>query len=164
MSNLFGAEELPERLEMLLVQIFNISGPIDVDRSKIGSVSWLKIGSADWEDNLPVNKQIQKVLEYIIRLLWYIHARNKFFTSRESAEHVEWILRLIPFTEIHSKSELVNISLNSLLLAGDEKQATYLAELVGLYFHEIPYELNQKLAAWKASMSAKNPTLLQYIT
>lgn len=72
-------------------------------------------------------------------------------------------MRLAPFTELHSKSELTDITLNALLSVIDEKN-DLLPELVGLYFGEIPYEMNSKLTRWKNAMTSVNPTLLTYIT
>lgn len=102
-------------------------------------------------------------MEYIIRLLWYVNVRNKFRETKGTTQCIEWILRLAPFTELHSRTELTNITLNALLAVIDEKN-DFLPELVGLYFGEIPYEMNAKLTRWKNGMTSVNPTLLTYIT
>jgi hypothetical protein len=160
---LFASDRVPTKVEQLVEQIFDISGTFDVDRSKIGTQNWLKIGCEDWELDLEVNREIQHTLEYMIRILWYIHVRNKFLSLKDTADCIEWMLRLTPFTEFHPRTELLNITLNSLIAASNTKNES-LAELIGLYFHDIPFELNAKLSRWKSMMATTNPTLLNYLS
>ena len=143
--------------------MFEIAGQVDVDRSKIGSTNWLKLGIEEWEEKLPANKEIQKTLEYIFRTLWYIHARNRFLALKDSPDCIEWMLRLLPFTDLHPRTELISITLNTLSAASDSKNSCLL-ELIGLYFQETPFELNGKLSRWKQTIAASNPTLITFIS
>lgn len=143
--------------------MFEIAGQVDVDRSKIGSTNWLKLGIEEWEEKLPANKEIQKTLEYIFRSLWYIYARNRFLALKDTPGCMEWMLRLLPFTDLHPRSELVSIALNTLVSAADSKNST-LIELTGLYFQEIPFELNGKFSRWKQTIATSNPTLITFIS
>ena len=154
---------IPKRIQVLVEQMFEIAGQVDVDRSKIGSTNWLKLGIEEWEEKLPANKEIQKTLEYIFRTLWYIHARNRFLALKHTPECIEWMLRLLPFTDLHPRTELISITLNTLSSASDSSNSS-LIELIGLYFQETPFELNGKLSRWKQTMATTNPTLITFIS
>ena len=152
--------ELPDDIVEAIKRGFSLLGQAMINKKRGTSQFWLLFDLGDSMEGKMLANKAQKMVDRFISLTWYLKLRSEFSRKQREMEGHAWALRLLPFNEFHSKTQLLDVILN--MMYGSTEQ---IADLVSLYLYEndIPRQLDAKLSRWKTFLSQKSPRLCEQL-